>query len=364
MNKVVCYSRENVSKRNERPTNGRGAMKAFGRHSKSKLWTCFVSSKEYPHRYNKFKQLVAEELDESFKGSQLSDTAYASTKAREFLERVCKEVKVIPGKATARLRGIWGLNSILYEIDGSAKIHQKEGEVEDEFKRRKGEEQAKKNRSDHRHHAIDAIVLAFTEQRHVKRLSEEHRNETETERIGWPIENFRQQCREAVEKILISHKKPRNKRYVISKGEARVEKSGAIYHTKRISVRGQLHKDTVYSQHGSSYHVRKPLGDIKTRKQVEKIVDSRVRSLVHGAVLDAGGYDSNGNVPKDAFFEIRKDAEGKDLNEPKVCLPNKNGDDVPVRKVRMREEIGNAAQLKRGINQHVNPSEQPPRHRL
>ena len=40
--------------------------------------------------------------------------------------------------------------------------------------------------------------------------------------------------------------------------------------------------------------------------------------------------------------------------EPKVFLPNANGDPVPVKKVRLRETFNAAVQLSKNVNQHVN----------
>ena len=41
--------------------------------------------------------------------------------------------------------------------------------------------------------------------------------------------------------------------------------------------------------------------------------------------------------------------------ETKIFLPNKRGDKVPVRSVRMREKVSNAVQLSKGNNIYVNP---------
>ena len=51
-------------------------------------------------------------------------------------------------------------------------------------------------------------------------------------------------------------------------------------------------------------------------------------------------------VPKEAFY---KDGIWQ------IFLPNKKGNPVPIKKVRIKESIGNATQLKSNINQFVNP---------
>lgn len=57
-------------------------------------------------------------------------------------------VEVSKGEATATLRHIWGLNSVL-----------------------SGNALTEKERKDHRHHAIDAIVIALTSRALFQRLS-------------------------------------------------------------------------------------------------------------------------------------------------------------------------------------------------
>ena len=263
------------------------------------------------------------------------------------------------------MRKSWGMNSILHNLDAEAELKQEADEPPEVFRRRRGEGYSKKNREDHRHHALDAIVVAYTTPGHIKKLAELNRDSKEQDhrpilKIAPPFEGFRRQAKETVEEILVSYKCPKSNKYVISKGLSKSKKNGATYYTKRVSLRGELHKETVYGKHdkpggGKVYHARKPLDEVKTQKHVKKIVDCRVRELVHKAIEAAGGYDGK-NIPKGAFFEVKKDEEGNEAHVPKVFLPNnKGGDPVPVRKVRMKAEMNNAAHLKEPLNQYVDP---------
>jgi len=65
---------------------------------------------------------------------------------------------------------------------------------------------------------------------------------------------------------------------------------------------------------------------------------------------DAGISESTNFIPKNVFFNISRDGR----MEPKVFLPNANGDPVPVKKVRLRETFNAAVQLSENVNQHVN----------
>ena len=77
--------------------------------------------------------------DSGFLPRALNDTRYLSTIARDYMQLICpQDTRVIPGQLTAMLRGKFGLNEILSE-------------------------EAEKNRFDHRHHAVDACVIAVTD---------------------------------------------------------------------------------------------------------------------------------------------------------------------------------------------------------
>ena len=80
-------------------------------------------------------------------------------------------------------------------------------------------------------------------------------------------------------------------------------------------------------------------------------MDETIRKLIHVRVLQMGGYDAKGNIPANTFFVV--DENG--IKQPQIFLPNKNGNPVPILKVRMKENIGGAEQLKKETNQWVNP---------
>jgi CRISPR-associated endonuclease Csn1 len=217
----------------------------------------------------------------------------------------------------------------------------------------------KKNRDDHRHHAIDAITVALTEQGYLQRLSTYHaKNENakrgidSTENFPEPWKGFARDVKKATEAMLISHKQ-NNK--VLTKISKTVTKNGEKHRSVGFAARGQLHKETVFGKrqppnHNEAYHIRKPITGLKDKKQIDKVVDDKIRQLILEHLRDNCGVDISNDkfsVPKDAFF---KDGQ------PRLFLPNrKGGEPVPVKKVRMREVVSNAEQLKIGINQFVNP---------
>ena len=71
--------------------------------------------------------------------------------------------------------------------------------------------------------------------------------------------------------------------------------------------------------------------------------------LVYDQIDLNGGFE-NGKVPKDAIVTTTNTSW-----ETNIFLPNSNDDKVPVRKVRIRENVSNAVQLSDFMNKYVNP---------
>lgn len=206
---------------------------------------------------------------EDFRNRQLNDTAYATSLAAKYLGLLYggvndadgrKRVQATSGQATAYFRSLWKLNSILNDgptSDGGA---------------------VPKSRDDHRHHAVDAVVIGLTDAAMIKRLSDaaqraqlEHRRRFASLEAPWP--NFVDSVRTEIDRIIVSH---------------RVSKK----------VSGALHEETIYSRpmgKDGEVRVRKPL-DSLSRPEVEKIADEGVRKLVQQKLEQLGGIE-----PKKAF---------------------------------------------------------------
>ena len=99
---------------------------------------------------------VNERFDD-FDARYLNNTRYASRLAADYLAVLYggriddsgkRRIDVTPGQLTGLLRRLWGLNAIV------------------------GREGDNKGRVDHRHHAIDAVVVALTEPRTVKQVAD------------------------------------------------------------------------------------------------------------------------------------------------------------------------------------------------
>jgi len=127
--------------------------------------------------------------DKDFLARALTDTAYLSRVAKEYLSLVCpaNRVRVIPGRMTSMLRRNFGLNNILGL---------------------KGE----KNRNDHRHHAVDAAVIGVTDQGMLKRFAVASASaranmlDRLVEDMPLPWETYREHVARAVSQIVVSHR--------------------------------------------------------------------------------------------------------------------------------------------------------------
>jgi CRISPR-associated endonuclease Csn1 len=126
--------------------------------------------------------------DKDFLARALNDTRHLSRIAREYLSLVCAAgTRVIPGQMTAMLRAKFGLNDILGP-DGE------------------------KNRNDHRHHAVDACVVAVTDQGLLQRFAQASADARSkalnrlVEAMPDPWPSYREHVRRAVNAIWVSHK--------------------------------------------------------------------------------------------------------------------------------------------------------------
>lgn len=335
LNKTLCFVEENNKKGNLTPFEyftKRGGNKLW-EEMKEKALQLFYTTKEFPNRYEKFKRFAAEKFNEDFISRQLNDTRFISREAKTYLEKICDNVHVAPGQITANLRAKWGLNSIL------------------------DSENEEKTRNDHRHHAIDALVMACFKPTHLQEISKWNRynRNYELKSFPFPWEDFRQDADASISAILVSHKQINrtitSRNYTVKKGENK-------HVNKGMAARGSLHEATVYGlrknkQGEIAYHLRKPLQSL-TEAMIPKIVDANIKTLVYQRLRERGLEISSKNGKPITDTKEQQQIFAQCFDSP-VCLPNRNGDPVPVRKVRIQEDLTKLVQLKGNINQNVNP---------
>ena len=257
-NKVVCITGANRDKGDRSP------YEAFGRNSPGYDYDEILdrAAKMPDNKRWRFDPDAMERFDDEseFLARQLNETRYLSRTARTYLAHLYDErtegrqrVRVVPGRMTALLRRGWGLEGML-RVDETGEI-------------------VGKQRDDHRHHAIDAFVVANTTQGLLQRFAQaagsSHDSEQRLAAVAGsvlPWEGFnRSQLRPFLDRIVVSHKPDHGTRGVKGK------------------TTGQLHNETAYgliefSEDGPSKVVtRKSLDKLK-RSDLEPVRDSEPRT--------------------------------------------------------------------------------------
>lgn len=186
------------------------------------------------------------EVPEDFIERQLNDTKYISRTVAQFLRPIAKGtntdegVVYTNGAITSDLKAKWGLNKLWKEIL-RPRFERLEGILGEklifENDNNNGDYRFAKDykRIDHRHHALDALVIACTSRGHIKYLNSLNslsNNKSDIKRYGewskWryllkkkkslqgeesgmtefslPWEGFYAQAKEAIESVIVSHK--------------------------------------------------------------------------------------------------------------------------------------------------------------
>ena len=125
--------------------------------------------------YSKHQRLrwLKEDIPSDFLERQLRLTQYISRQAMAILQQGIRRVSASEGGVTARLRSLWGYGKILHTLNldrydsmGETERVSRDGEATEELRITNWSK-----RMDHRHHAIDALVVACTRQSYIQRLN-------------------------------------------------------------------------------------------------------------------------------------------------------------------------------------------------
>ncbi len=314
--------------------------------------------------------MKAEDIPQDFINRDLRLTQYISRKAMEILRQVCRDVTASSGSVTDFIRHTWGYDQILENINFE---RYKTGDLT-EFREyvHKGQTHKKEvikdwtKRNDHRHHAIDAFVVAMTTPSIIQRLNTLNTSrdamfkEVEAQRESWKNDYslLEQWLREkkhlrvdevqrAVEGILVSAR-PGVK--IASTGTAATYSNGKRKIVQRgvIVPRGALHEESVYGKiqlNGKNEIVIKyklgvgNSGFLFTGKEDYKAesVKNKKTGLVEIKVIDKikNVLDTivDGNIRKRVLDRLNEGfANGQDYrNDPKKALENlRNLEEKPV----------------------------------
>jgi CRISPR-associated endonuclease Csn1 len=255
------------------------------------------------------KFTMPEERIAEFSNRHLSDTRYISKLATEYVEKLYggrdtaipwedrnrRCVYASSGALTANLRKRWTLNAVLKDTYGN--------------------ESERKVRTDHRHHAIDAIVIALTTESMIQQAAFDSQRHDRASGFlqprhftpPWPrvgdvedqVRAFRREIREVVNQIKVSH---------------RVEHR----------LNGQIHEQTFYSPkiEGQRFvYSRVPVYKL-TLEQIED-PNNRIESEIRKALQEH--FAKVGGDPKEKLKRFERD----------VPYIEKNGRKIFIRKVRI-----------------------------
>ncbi len=242
------------------------------------------------------QEVLTDESIADFTDRQFHQTSWIAKLAAQWLKTICADVSVSRGMMTAYLRRHWKLDTVIPEvrIEEGLPVLDTEGEVitPNDFAeyRRQWEghpltpggpstDRTLEKRVDHRHHLIDALVIALTDRSLYKKIAAQYRQDSERLRGGKitriryqaeePLHDLREQTLSMIRECPLTHKPDRHPNgeffQKFAYGAAIRGDKGELYLTRRI-----------------------PLGDFaddktsidSARKNLKEIVSERVKTIV------------------------------------------------------------------------------------
>lgn len=239
------------------------------------------------------------DINAGFIERDLRLSQYISRKARLLLMEGFRNVYASSGAVTDFFRHAWGYDMILHNLNF---LKYKKADLTEEVEyshngqiHRELRIKGWSKRKDHRHHSIDALVVALTRQGYVQRLSTlnaenpdfDKKKEAKYNLDKWAARQphfSTSMVADAVEEVSVSFKAGKKlavpgKRYVVRGGKR-------ICVQKKILVpRGALHKDTIYGIIKSD-KILKNL--TKALENPDLIVDSKVKEVLLKRFSESG----------------------------------------------------------------------------
>ena len=203
--------------------------------------------------------MTEKEISDGFINRDLSDTRYISKMALSMLNSICRRVVATTGSITDKLRQDWQLVDIMKELNWDkykaldlVEYHtNRDGKIIGQIK-----DWTKRN--DHRHHAMDALTVAFTKDVFIQYFNnknasfEPNSNEYAIKNKYFDngkaiapikLDEFRAEAKKHLEEILVSIK-AKNK--VVTNNINKTKAKGKDKIKIQLTPRGALHKETIY----------------------------------------------------------------------------------------------------------------------
>lgn len=219
----------------------------------------------------KYLRFTMESVPEGFSRRQGTDISVISKYARLYLKSLFKHVYTVKGIATSDFRKIWGIQKVY----------------------------SKKERVNHVHHCIDAIVIACIGLDEYNKLGAYYHDEENHEWYGMskayfkkPWSTFVEDVEKVQDEIMVYHYTPDN---MPKQGRRRILIDGKKVLSKGDAARGSLHNDTYYGAIENDGVVRFVkrinLASMK-ENDVKNIVDDSVRGIIETAINEKGFKDA------------------------------------------------------------------------
>lgn len=266
----------------------------------------------------KVKRFTATEVTSGFKHSQLNDTRIITKFALSYIKPVFPHTFPVKGSMTDTFKRQWGL------LDRDEN----------------------KDRSNYRHHAIDALTVACIDRRKFNLLSEAIRASADGVHLNFckPWQTFDKDVLDAVQYIIPKHSVDDNslrqsKKVLRDRSGKPVLKDGKKVYIQGDTARGSLHKDTFYGcimtppEKGiipQKVFVQRVSCDTLSKDSADKIIDKGIRNT----------FINNLESGKQTIAEIQTNG---------ILLPYKiNGKEVFAKRVRIRtSDVKNPIQIKK-----------------
>lgn len=293
-NKVVCTREANNAKGNRTPVEACNAGIFDRNQIKERVEQLVRASKISRHKAFRYS-ISTDEMNKTYESEllerQLNDTRYIGRLTSTYLKAICRDVVVTNGALTSILRRRWGLDAVIPDLAALGRAWLDPDAVG----------RGAKSRADHRHHAIDALVVALTSRSVIQKISslnargedvmDKHYADGRILLPDEPIAGLKALATQRVDNMIVSHR-------------------------IRWNRNGQLHEETIYgitrgpngqplkkADGTTTYVVRKPIESL-TGNEILNIVDPVVQEQVL-AHLQAQRVDVSGDkisVPKNAFL--------------------------------------------------------------
>ena len=373
-NKVICEAEVNAAKGNKTAyefimSNGGSLISLnagkFVKVFSKEAYEAHVK-KQFASNKTKRNLLLSEEIPQDFINRQLNDSRYISKVIKNLLsnlvrteneqEATSKNIVVLNGAITSKMKQDWGLNDVWNELitprferlniktDSGAfgAWENKNGKRVFQITAPESKGFSKK-RIDHRHHALDALVIACTTKDHVNYLNSiesERKNyslvnklidylpDTKEKRFKKPWATFTQDAREQLLATVVSFKQ--NTR-VINKTQNKTQnktwhwvrdshgKTHKVLQTQvsadNWAIRKPMHKETIYGKIDLKVNRGKMLAIAAVLDKPELIIDKQIKALLKEKIaLKLGDLDELKKYLKANPLEI----EGKKIDKVAV----------------------------------------------